>query len=207
MQSKWAQRFFDSTRGKVVSLLRQRRQTVDELAQHLDLTDNAVRSHLSALERDGLVRQDGLRRGPNKPSFVYDLTPAAEELFPKAYHQVLDQLLVVLNTEMGEDAATQLMRRIGEDLAPEPLAPTLPREERLERGLALIGELGGVAQLETENGTTTITGASCPLSAVAVNHAEVCHLTASMLTSYTGVKMCANCDRHDRPTCRFSVAS
>src|SRR5215471_5815189 len=56
-------RFFTSTRGKIVTLLRRESQTVEELARALDLTDNAVRAHLMVLERDGLVRQRGSRRG------------------------------------------------------------------------------------------------------------------------------------------------
>ena len=208
MNRKWAQRFFESTRGKVVLLLRQNRQTVDDLAQQLDLTDNAVRSHLAALERDGLVRQDGLKRGPNKPSFVHDLTPEAEELFPKAYQQVLDQVLTVLNVELGGDAAAALMQRIGEGLSPEPLSPGMERSERLQRAVDFIGELGGVARIETgEDGQTEVVGLSCPLSGVATNHPGICDLAATMLGTYTGLPFCANCDRHDRPACRFIVGS
>ena len=43
----WKQRFFSSTRGRIVALLRRTSRTVDELAQALDLTDNAVRAHLA----------------------------------------------------------------------------------------------------------------------------------------------------------------
>ena len=50
-------RFFTSTRGKIITLLRRASRTVDELAQALDLTDNAVRAQLAALERDGLVQR------------------------------------------------------------------------------------------------------------------------------------------------------
>ena len=39
-----SQRFFASTRGRIVALLRRESRTVDELAQALDLTDNAVRA-------------------------------------------------------------------------------------------------------------------------------------------------------------------
>ena len=41
------ERFFTSTRGHIVTLLRRAGHTVDELAQELKLTDNAIRSHLS----------------------------------------------------------------------------------------------------------------------------------------------------------------
>ena len=76
--SKFGDRFFESTRGHIVALLRGSTKTVDELSKLLELTDNAVRAHLATLERDGLVRQTGTRRGLRKPHYQYSLTPEAE---------------------------------------------------------------------------------------------------------------------------------
>src|SRR5215207_8128885 len=50
------------TRARVIELLRHGRKTVDDLAAALGLTDNAVRMHLAGLEREGLVRAEGVRR-------------------------------------------------------------------------------------------------------------------------------------------------
>jgi predicted ArsR family transcriptional regulator len=62
-KTKIGERFFGSTRGRLVRLLRGAARTVEELAAALALTDNAVRAHLATLERDGLVQQAGVRRG------------------------------------------------------------------------------------------------------------------------------------------------
>src|SRR5947207_14829988 len=59
----WRERLFKSTRGKILDLLRTRERTVNELAEELRLTDNAVRAHLASLERDRLVSQAGLKIG------------------------------------------------------------------------------------------------------------------------------------------------
>src|SRR5437773_7149616 len=106
-------RFFASTRGKIVTLLRRTSRTVEELAQALDLTDNAVRAQLATLERDGLVHQHGRRRSSSKPASVYDLTPAAEELFSKAYGPVLRQLLDELNERMTAEEVEALLHATG----------------------------------------------------------------------------------------------
>src|SRR5215210_5444059 len=98
--SRWDTRFFASTRGQIIILLRRATRTVEELAQILGLTDNAVRAHLSSLERDGLVEQRGARRGSGKPAFTYDLSAQAEGLFPKSYTAVLGAVLAVLSDEM-----------------------------------------------------------------------------------------------------------
>src|SRR5690348_4696322 len=110
------QRFLTSTRGQIITLLRRDAHTVDELAQALGLTDNAVRDHLAALERDGIVQQRGVRRGSRKPSSVYDLTPAAEQLFPKAYDPVLQQLLEVLDERLSRGDVESALGEVGRRL-------------------------------------------------------------------------------------------
>src|SRR5947208_14724714 len=109
----WNKRLANSTRGQIITLLRRASRTVEELAQALDLTDNAVRAHLATLERDGVVQQSGARRGSGKPAYVYSLTPEAEYLFPKAYDQVLHQVLEVLSERLPSDEVEMLLREVG----------------------------------------------------------------------------------------------
>src|SRR6185437_13044547 len=92
----WRARLMESTRGKILDLLRTKERTVNELAGALELTDNAVRAHLLSLERDGLVNQSGTQPGTRKPHFAYELTEESEKLFPKAYDAILIHLLAVL---------------------------------------------------------------------------------------------------------------
>src|SRR5919112_6099141 len=110
-------RFFDSTRGQIVTMLLAATCTVDELAGKLNLTDNAVRAHLATLERDGLVRQSGLRRGPRKPHFTYVLTEEADKLFPKAYDALLNQLISVLKNRLTPPEIEAVLREVGRALA------------------------------------------------------------------------------------------
>src|SRR5207302_2563781 len=88
--------FLETTRGQVVLLLRGGSRTVNDLAGALELTDNAIRSHLAALMRGGLVRSSGLRVGLRKPHVVYELTAQSERLFPKNYAVLLNEVLAVL---------------------------------------------------------------------------------------------------------------
>src|ERR1051326_4598407 len=115
--SKLDERFFESTRGRIVSLLRGGTGTVNELAQQLELTDNAVRAHLLTLERDGLVRQSGVQRGPRKPHYSYELTPEAERLFPKAYDALLNQLITTLKGRLPPSALEEVLREVGRSIA------------------------------------------------------------------------------------------
>src|ERR687893_902796 len=115
--TKLDERFFESTRGRIVSLLRGGSSTVNDLASQLELTDNAVRAHLLTLERDGLVRQSGVQRGTRKPHFAYELTAEAERLFPKAYDALLNQLITTLKGRLSPAALEEVLREVGRSLA------------------------------------------------------------------------------------------
>ncbi len=204
----WDQKFFESTRGQIVVLLRRSSRTVEELAQALGLTDNGVRTHLATLERDGIVRQRGSvrRSGGGKPAYVYELTPEAEDLFPKAYEPVLRRLLDVLSERMGPEESETLLRAVGHRLAEAQTIPEDGVRARLEAAVAVLNELGGLAELEECDGTFVIRGYSCPLTAVVAGHPEVCRMGETLLTELASVPIYEHCDRGERPRCCFEVA-
>src|SRR3954465_8438761 len=107
-----SRRFLETTRGQVVALLRRGASTVEELARGLGLTDNAIRSHLSSLERDGLGRQEGVRRGPGAgaPAPGHESPPEGEPLFSRAYAPVLSALLDELSTQLPIERRDELMQ-------------------------------------------------------------------------------------------------
>ena len=204
-QLQWNQRFFASTRGRIVMLLRRDSRTVDELAQILNMTDNAVRAHLTTLERDGFVQQLGERRGSSKPAFIYELSADAEQLFPKAYGPVLRQLLEVLSEEMTTDELEALMRRTGRRLAEQQHLPAGDLQSRLQMAVNVLNELGGLAELEQRNGSFYIHGYSCPLAAVVPGHPEVCRLAETLLTELVGQPVKECCNGNEPARCCFSV--
>jgi predicted ArsR family transcriptional regulator len=201
--------FFESTRGRVVTLLRRSGRTVEELARELGLTDNGVRAHLATLERDGIVRQRGsVRRGGGvgKPAFVYELTPDAEELFPKAYEPVLLRTLDAISERLGPEGLEALLRGVGRSLAEGKGVPSDDTRRRLETAVETLNELGGLAELEERNGGFVIRGYSCPLAAVTPDHPEVCRMAETLISELAGVPIQERCDRGARPRCCFEVA-
>lgn len=202
----WDQRFFASTRGQIVVLLRRSSHTVEELAQVLNLTDNAVRAHLATLERDGLVHQQGTRRGNGKPAFLYTLTPAAEGLFPKAYGTVLYHLLDALTELMAPEDMEALLRAVGRRIAAEQAAPTGDLQARLAIAVESLNQLGGLAELEEQEGLFAICGYRCPLERAVQGHPEICKLTEALLTELSGVPVQGCCERSNALRCCFVVA-
>ena len=210
MATNWDEKYFESTRGRIVTLLRRSGRTVEELARAVDLTDNGVRGHLAVLERDGVIRQRGtVRRGSGggKPAYVYELTAEAEELFSKAYEPALGALLEVLAEWLGSEGSEALLRSAGRRLAEgRTTVPTDGSRARLEAAAGVLDELGGLAELEEEDGTLVIRGYSCPLATVTSDHPEVCRMAEALITEVAGVPVRERCDRSERPRCYFEVA-
>ena len=205
-KTKLGERFFESTRGRIVSLLRGSSLTVNELMQKLGLTDNAVRAHLLAFERDGLVKQSGVRRGFRKPHFSYGLTTEAEHLFPKAYDLLLNELITVLKGRLTPDAVEVILREVGRSLAEHQSAKRQGGlESRARNALKALEVLGGVARIEKEDGRLTISSDSCPLAATVAEHPQVCQLAEALVAEIVGGPVQERCDRNDPPRCRFEI--
>ena len=205
--ARWDRRFFESTRGQIVTLLRRGGRTVEELARALGLTDNGVRAHLAILERDGIVQQRGtVSRGSGKPAYVYELTPEAEDLFPKAYRPVLRQLLGVMSERLGPKETETLLRAAGCRIADGITLPIDGVRVRLEAAVAVLNELGGFTELEERDGTFIVRGYSCPLTAVVPDHPELCRLVEALLTELVGMPVSEHCDRNGSPRCCFETA-
>jgi predicted ArsR family transcriptional regulator len=204
--TKLDERFLESTRGRIVTLLRGSSCTVEELTEQLSLTDNAVRAHLTTLERDGLIRQSGVRRGPRKPHFTYSLTPEAERLFPKAYDALLNQLIAVLKGRLSEAELEEVLREVGRDLAAgEPSAAGDDLESRVRGALKVLESIGGTAEAKREGDKVIIRGAGCPLAATVSAHPEVCRLAESLIATIVKAPVKEHCNREGTPLCYFEV--
>ncbi len=206
--TKFGQTFFESTRGRIVSLLRRGTSSVDELSQQLELTDNAVRSHLATLERDGLVERGGVIPGARKPHFAYQLTDEARHLFPKAYHALFNQLLTVLKLRLAPDEMQEVLKEVAHGLAADrtPKEANESVESRTERAVAVLEELGGVAIPEKVDDKLLLqSGSGCPFSDSVAQHPEVCRLAETLLSEITGLEVQEHCKRGDAPRCAFEI--
>jgi len=208
-ETRLGERFFESTRGRIVTLLRGTTRTVNELAEELELTDNAVRSHLLTLERDGLVRQSGVQRGHRKPHFAYELTPEAEHLFPKSYDALLNVLLSVLKETLAPDELENVLREVGRKAAAKT-APSLAAgsdlSNRAEGAVKVLEALGGAPRLEEEEGKVVIRSASCPFATAVEAHPEVCRVAETLVAQITGGRVREKCNKTALPPrCSFEI--
>lgn len=198
----------DTSRGRVVTLLREAPRTVDEIAAALALTPNAVRAQLTGMERDGVVRRVGQRRGVTRPSQVFELTPEMEQFLSQAYVPVLVQLVTTFAKGLEPDHLVALLRETGRDIAsqvPLPQRPGGNLRERAEAASEWMNEhLGALMHVE-ENGGVTIKAAACPLAAVTGKHPGLCLAIESLVTEFVGGTVRECCDRTAKPRCCFHL--
>jgi predicted ArsR family transcriptional regulator len=204
-----ADRFFESTRGKIVTLLRRSGMTADEVAQALGLTDNAVRAHLTTLERDGLVRPNGVRHEGRvgKPATIYQLSPDVEPLFSKAYLPLLTFLVGTLGERLRKSQLASLFREVGRRMAASAGVPAGDLERRVRVASDVLNRLGGLTTVAELAGGTgyVIRGAGCPLGIAVAERPEVCQVVGGLIEEVTGAKVQSCCARGERPSCCFEA--
>lgn len=195
------------TQSKLLGLLRRAPRTIGELSRALGLTDNAIRTHIAALSRDGLVEEAGAQRDTGgKPARLYTLSRKGDELFPKAYAVALNGLVEEIARTEGWDRAVELLQGVGTKAA-AGLVRGGPLEARLDVALATLRGLGAdIEGLKNDTGWT-LQGYACPLAQVTAEHPQVCALVTSLVAEITGRPVTECCERGERPRCRFEVSA
>jgi predicted ArsR family transcriptional regulator len=169
-----------------------------------------VRSHVTALERDGMVRAVGTRRPPGagKPAVLYELHPDADALLSSAYAPVLEATLAVMLEGRTPEEAAEALHLVGKRLA-QSLGES-PRGDvhtRVTAAANVLAALGGDVEVLDDNGVLRIRGCACPLSTVVAKHPEVCHAVESLVSEIVGKPAITQCEHGDRPKCCFQIAT
>jgi predicted ArsR family transcriptional regulator len=198
-----------STRMEVLELLRRKRQcSAETIASDLGVTPNAVRQHLTNLERDGFVISHPERNGRGRPALLFSLTERADSVFPKRYGQLASMVLQEVQEMGGPGALDEVFARVAERHAHaiEDDLEGLDFDEKLHRVVAWIGRAGTLAeQSETPEGVK-VTIHNCPFRNTALKFPQVCTITPQLITRLLGasVSQADSIHRHD-PYCSFVV--
>ena len=204
-------RFFDSTRGKIVDALRNRRAaSAFELAAEFGLSANAIRQQLVILERDGLVAGKSVRRGKTKPTHEYELTPEANRYYPQAYDRMLNAVLREIRTTNGDEAVARIFQNIGKRASDKVAGRVAGRSvpEKVAAIAASIRSSGVTVDVEQHGDTVVLSEHSCPYASVVSEHPECCTAIHTMLDGVvaTEIKQTESLATGGN-VCRFEVAA
>jgi predicted ArsR family transcriptional regulator len=198
-----------STRMEVLELLRRKgRSSAESIANDLGVTPNAVRQHLTNLERDGLVASQPERSGRGRPSLLFTLTERADSVFPKRYGQLATMVLQEVQEMGGPEALDEVFERVAarHAAAIERDLAGLAFDDKMNRVVAWIGRAGTLAeQTKTAEGIK-VTIHNCPFRNTALKFPQVCTITPQLISRLTGaaVSQAESIHRRD-PFCSFVV--
>ena len=163
-------------RAILLALKRNGSMRASDLAGHLAITVAAVRQQLVRLGQDGLVTHHRDAEGRGRPSHSYQLTPAAEMLFPKRYGDLTTELLGYLGgpgaAQVDELFESRRKRRVAGAL---PRTAHLPFDEQVAALTAILDEDGYLAEAERlPDGSWRITEHNCAILTVAHGFSQAC---------------------------------
>jgi DeoR family suf operon transcriptional repressor len=164
-------------RRVLIALKKAQPLTVKELAAEFEITANAVRRHLKALESAGVVQYRAVVHGVGGPIFAYSLTDAGEALFPRAYASALSDALEIVRTEQGIEGVVRVFRKQWAALA-ETARPRMIGRSLAERSTVLAElrtQQGYMAEAESQPcGDAMLREHNCAIRDVAARFPEVC---------------------------------
>jgi predicted ArsR family transcriptional regulator len=189
MDDMHADRFFQTTRGRIVTELRRRGSaSAADLAEAFGLSPNAVRQQLVVLERDGLVAEQPVRRGPTKPTLEFSLTREADRLFPQAYDKMLDAVLREVRSQLGGQAVKKIFDGLAKravERARQRITAEEP-EAKVAQLTELLRESGVMAEYSLIDDGFALHERNCPYSNTAREHPEVCQVIHHVIDETIG---------------------
>lgn len=179
--------------------------TLDELADHLGVTRNAVRQQVTTLERDGLVAPNGTRPSGRRPSKTYGLTEQGREVFPRSYDLLSLSMLRAVRERVGDEAAEQILAAMADDLAQEwlPRLANLEPQARLAAVVEKMNQLGYHAKVAADG--SSIEAINCIFHHVAQETRAVCRFDERIISTMLGSEIrLTSCMAEGQGSCVFA---
>jgi predicted ArsR family transcriptional regulator len=178
--------------------------TVENLVAALGISTNAVRQHLTALERDGAVVRTGTRPSGGRPEWLYVLSAHGREVFPRRYRQLAEDLIEDVGTVIGPQALEATMRRMGER-AGAPLAAGGPAS------IAQTAEAMRVAGYDaavSDGSASEIVAHNCVFHRLAERFPAVCQFDLAFIGAASGRTVeHRECMVRGGKVCRFGLSA
>lgn len=154
----------------------------DQVAERVDASRTGVLQQLRTLETAGLVSRSLSRHGVGRPRHVYDLTPAAQELFPANYGALAQSFLTAIRSIGGEELIQEVfearrrhLRARLERRLDEHLPGNAPLWDRVLEVASFQDETGYLGRATRDpDGTIRLREHNCAISGVAGPYPIAC---------------------------------
>jgi DeoR family transcriptional regulator, suf operon transcriptional repressor len=95
----------------LVYLLKRGEATAHDLAEHFEVSTQAIRRHLKDLETEALIEHRAVQEGMGRPNHLYQLSAKGRDRFPAKYDDFALSLLDTLAATMGQDQVGTVLRK------------------------------------------------------------------------------------------------
>ena len=183
--------------------------TLAELVIHLEISKTAVKEHILKLEGMNFVVFQDIRMGVGRPKRFYKLSKTGQEVFPRQYAWLSNQLLEYLTTIMGHDKTEKVMkdlaRKVARDLEVEININGTNKIKNLANAMNRLGYKVIVKQSDLRK-DAVIEASNCVYHSVAIEHPELCQFDTQLIKSTIGKEVVLeSCIAKGGKICRFCI--
>jgi predicted ArsR family transcriptional regulator len=173
----------------------------DQIADRVAASRTGVLQQLRTLESAGLVSRSLSRHGVGRPRHVYDLTPAAQELFPANYGALAQSILTALRSLGGDALLRQvfearrehLKSRIGSRLV-ERLPANASLWEKVREVASYQDETGYLGRAtRDESGAIHLSEHNCAISGVSGPYPIACEEELALFGEILDARVTREC--------------
>ncbi|WP_031435560.1 helix-turn-helix transcriptional regulator [Methylomarinum vadi] len=157
--------------------------SIDAMAEKLAISRNAVQQHLSGLESQSLIQATYLNSTGGRPARNYVLTEKGINHFTKQYSWFCNLVLEEMKHEMGSEAFSAFMQRLGRKIAASLEGQFFGQNanEKAQTLTAIMHKLGYQADIEQQGDTVTISAINCVFHDLAQQHTELCEFDRALI--------------------------
>jgi predicted ArsR family transcriptional regulator len=175
----------------IIKLLKQEgSMDANALASHLAISAMAVRQHLYALQKECLVTYQEEPRAMGRPAKLWQLTSAADRLFPDGYAELTLSLINSMKEAFGEEGLERLLdirSRQGIATYQEYIPKEGSLQQRLEALAVMRTEEGYMAEVvPVANDSFLLIENHCPICAAATACTGFCSKELEVFQSVLG---------------------
>jgi predicted ArsR family transcriptional regulator len=175
-------------------LKKQREATTRDISAALKVSYEAVRQHLVQLERDGWIKRSTDRNpeaGAGRPLARFELTAAADHLFPKHYDALAVEMVDAIADHLGADALREVLTALTDARVRkwEPQLKGKSLRERVDALRDIYLQDDPFTAVESDGAGLRLVERNCPFLNIALRRPALCSVTVSALTRLLGVRV------------------
>lgn len=176
----------------LLHLKRHGKMTVADLCKVLGITSMAVRRHLGALQQEGLVASEMVRKSRGRPTYQYRLSEKAQNVFPSGFQNLAADFLEMVYEEGGHKRVMEFLSHRNERVA-ERLKARMANKDlahRVAEVAKIFSEDGYMTEWEKlPDGNFIIYQRNCALHDLANQYRQICVLEPRLIETLLGAKV------------------